>query len=68
MLLEAAEETEAIACQAAATSSVVVGRGGGRAGWEIGDGAGGLKGQEGGLEGRCQLDDVLIDWKMYIEG
>jgi hypothetical protein len=42
VLLEAAEETEAIACQATAAGGIVVDGSGGCTGWEIGDGAGGL--------------------------
>jgi hypothetical protein len=49
VLLEAAEETQAIARQAAAAGGIVVDGGGGRAGWEVGDGAGRLEGEVGGL-------------------
>jgi hypothetical protein len=49
VLLEAAEETQAIARQAAAAGSIVVDCGGSRAGWDVGDVAGRLDREVGGL-------------------
>jgi hypothetical protein len=61
MLLDAAEETEAVAGQAAAAGGVVDGGcGGGCAGWEVGDGADALDGEIGVLEGGCQLERLSV--------
>jgi hypothetical protein len=58
MLFKAVDETEAIRCQAAAAGSVEDRGGDGCAGRDVGNGAGGLKGEERGLEGVRKIRDV----------
>jgi hypothetical protein len=56
VLLEAAEGTQPIACQAAAAGSIIGRSCAGHAGWNIGDGTDRHEGEVGGLESGYQLE------------